>query len=179
MEGKDSHMSKAQDSRRKAIEKWRREAQKLSGGFRLLTREILLSHAFRDLSGAAIRLLLLAWNQVFFGKRGQLKAGNIYLPHDAAMAIGVKSSQTVTRARNELVEKGFLDVSVTGTVMVASVFVLSERWKKYPYGHQREDSRPAGRNIFPDKSLSNPDHPINRKRTAKKSGKALGAILSV
>ena len=144
-----------------------------------MPREILLSEAFRDLSGAAVRLLLLAWNQVFFDHKGKLREGNIYLPHDAAMAIGVKSSQTITKARKQLVEVGFLDVTVVGSVLVASVFKLSERWRKYPYGHQREDSRPAGRNIFPDRSLLNPDHPINRKRTAKKSGKALGAILSV
>ncbi len=45
-------MKKASDYRRSAIEKWRRDAQKLSGGFRLLPREIMLSEAFRDLSGA-------------------------------------------------------------------------------------------------------------------------------
>ena len=176
---KDGKMSKAADNRRKAIEKWRKNARKASGGFRLLPREILLSEAFGDLSGAAVRLLLLAWNQVYFDKHNKLRESNIYLTHDAAMAIGIGSSQTITKARNELVEKGFLEVSVTGSVRLASVFRISERWRKYPYGHQREDSRPAGRNIFPKSSLWNPDHPIILKRTAKKSGKALRAIPSV
>ncbi len=126
-----------------------------------------------------MRLLLLAWNQVFFDHKGKRLERTIYLPHDAAMAIGVKSSQTITHARNELVDIGFLDVSVTGSVKLASGFRISERWKKYPYGHQREDSRPAGRNIFPESSLKNPDHPINKKRTAKKVGKAFGAFVSV
>jgi hypothetical protein len=172
-------MSQTKQSRQKAIERWKKDARKLSGGFRLVPREVLLSDAFAALSGAAVRLLLLAWNQVFFDKKNKVIPRDIYLPHDAAMAIGIRSSQTITKARNELVEIGFLDVEVIGSVKLASVFGLSERWRKYPYGHQREDSRPAGRSIYPDSSLSNPDHPINRRRTARKTGKALGAVVSI
>ncbi len=170
---KDGNMKKASDNVKKAIEKWRKKARERSGGFRLLPREILASEAFSCLSGAAIRLLLLAWDQVYFEKKGKgerkgkRKDGKIYLPHYAAMAIGVKSSQTITKARNELVEMGFLDVCITGSVNLASAFTISERWKKYPYGHQRKDSRPAGRNIFPKTSLSNPNHPINLKRNVR------------
>jgi len=129
-----------------------------------MPREILLSEAFKDLSGKAVKILLLAWNQVYFDTQNRMKNNVVYLPHYACMGIGVNSSQTITRARNELVEKGFLDVYQTGSMKHASQFTISERWKSYPLGHHRKDSRPAGRTIYPASSLKNPDHPIHRKR---------------
>jgi hypothetical protein len=99
------------------------------------------------------------------------------------MAIGAKASDTITRARNQLVELGFLDVvtigkfgSGQGDKDNASVFGISERWREYPHDRQRQDALPAGRNIYPEFSLSNPNHPIHQK-PRKQAKRAMNVIL--
>ena len=161
----------------KSVEEWRARGKK-SPGFRLLTREILFSQAFSGLSGSAVKLLLLAWDQVMFepnntrNKRdrkrnlgGVMKNDIIVVPHNGAKAVGVTSSATITKARKELIANGFLDVEETGSVHAATRFKISERWRKYPdVKCAPDDHRPAGKSLYAKSTLKNPAHPILKRK---------------
>ena len=100
----------------------------------VINKDMIRSEAFQDLSFSAAKLLILAWAQV----RGQ-QLHTLELPHSWAKRIGLKSSKTITQARQELVDKGFLNVRKTGSLLRgASLFELSDNWR-----HYRRKPKPA------------------------------------
>ncbi|MBM3299037.1 MAG: hypothetical protein FJY85_03685, partial [Deltaproteobacteria bacterium] len=119
----------------KSTEEWLKQRRKASGGWRLLPREVLFSEAFISLSSPGKLILLLAWDDVEYekpekkGRNRGVKAAPkptgkpIHLPANKCK-IFVKGTKTITRARKELVEVGFLDVLRTGTCFEAAQFRL-------------------------------------------------------
>ncbi|MGO9121474.1 MAG: hypothetical protein ACLQPD_28180 [Desulfomonilaceae bacterium] len=128
------------------VEEWEERFQKdvkRRPGWNVLSIEILFSQAYRSLTGSAQLVLQFALSQVSWekskrsGSRKHLKNNTIYLPTNALIALGIKSSATRTALRKDLVEKGFLDVKKTGSYLNCGVFKLSERWRYYPNGNYK------------------------------------------
>jgi len=126
-----------------SVEEWEKRFSidaKRRPGWSVLPIEMLFSQAYRSLTGSAQLALLFALSQVSWektrrpGKRKHLKNDTIYLPTNALIALGIKSSATRTALRKDLIEKGFLDVIKTGSYLNCGVFKLSGRWRHYPNG---------------------------------------------
>jgi hypothetical protein len=122
-----------------------RDAQRRPG-WKVLPLEILVSEPFLQLRTKGAQLVLLyAFSQISYekkgkrsGKRRQVVNDTVFLPTNALQALGITSSATRTKIRNELVEKGFLDVVKTGSYLNPAIFKVSDRWRRYPH----EDYRP-------------------------------------
>jgi hypothetical protein len=123
---------------------FRRDAHRRPG-WKVLPVEILFSEAFIGLKtkGAQVALLY-AHSQISYerknkrpGKRRQIIYDTVFLPSNALHALGITASATRTKIRNELVEKGFLDVLKSGSFLNAAVFRVSDRWRQYPNGDYR------------------------------------------
>ncbi len=136
------------------VEEWEKRFSidvKRRPGWSVLPIEMLFSQAYRSLSGSAQLALQFALSQVSWekskrpGKRKNLKNDTVYLPTNALIALGIKSGSTRTALRKELVEKGFLDVKISGSYLNCGVFKVSGRWRYYPNGdYKAQDQPPAG-----------------------------------
>ncbi len=128
-------------------ERFRKDVQRRPG-WSVLPIEMLFSQAYRSLSGSAQLALQFALSQVSWektrrpGKRKKLKNDTIYLPTNALLALGIKSSSTRTALRKDLVQKGFLDVMKTGSYLNCAVFKASGRWRHYPNGDYKPQDQP-------------------------------------
>ena len=58
---------------------------------------------------------------------------------------GVLSDRTISKARKELIEKGFLDVTTPSAFPLSGVYGLSNRYKQFPLGSYKpkEDALPV------------------------------------
>jgi len=136
------------------VEEWEqrfRADAKRRPGWSVLPIEMLFSQAYRSLTGSAQLALQFALSQVSWektrrpGKRKNLKNDTVYLPTNALIALGIKSSATRTALRKDLIEKGFLDVKKTGSYLNCGVFKVSGRWRYYPNGdYKPQEQPPAG-----------------------------------
>src|SRR5208337_2137370 len=117
-------------------------------GWKVLPIEILFSRAFLGLETKGAQLALLyAFSQISYekkgkrpGKRRQVVHDTVFLPTNALHALGITSSATKTKIRNELVEKGFLDVVKPGSYLNPAIFKVSDRWRRYPHGDYRRNA---------------------------------------
>jgi hypothetical protein len=114
-------------------QKYRQAGDK--GGYRLLPTKVIDSDAFNDLSKSAKLVLLLGLRQIDYWHKkykhtpkretsiGPLRNdGRFSLPSNLLKERGIKSSQTITKARKELVAAGFWEVVETGTLYNSGVF---------------------------------------------------------
>lgn len=137
-----------------SVEEWEerfRKDVKRRPGWSVLPIEMLFSQAYRSLTGSAQLALQFALSQVSWektrrpGKRKNLRNDTIYLPTNALIALGIKSSATRTALRKDLIERGFLDVKKTGSYLNCGVFRVSGRWRYYPNGdYKPQEQPPAG-----------------------------------
>jgi len=102
-------------------------------------------------------------SEVRFKKRSRYVDTIIYLTQNRLGACGVGAT-TLSAAKKKLVELGFLDTVEPGELYRASTFRYSDRWRKYPNVPPQEDGKAVSRRVYANYSLSNPDHPIHRKR---------------
>jgi hypothetical protein len=130
------------------VEDWKEKMScdaKRRPGWKVLPIEVLFSRAFIGLETKGAQVVVLyAYSQISYerknkrpGKRRQLINDTVYLPTNALHALGVTSSATRTKIRNELVNKGFLDVIKSGSFLNPAVFRISDRWRQYPNGDYR------------------------------------------
>jgi hypothetical protein len=98
-----------------------------NGGFRLLPAKLLDSDAFNELSKSSKLVLILSLRQIDYWHKkyknvpkrqtsiGPLRNdGRFSLPSNLLKERGIKSSQTITEARKEIVSAGFWEVVETG-----------------------------------------------------------------
>jgi hypothetical protein len=110
-------------------QKYRQAGDK--GGFRLLPTKVINSDAFNDLSKSAKLVLLLGLRQIDYWHKkykhiprretsiGPLRNdGRFSLPSNLLKERGIKSSQTITEARKEIVAAGFWEVVETGPCII-------------------------------------------------------------
>jgi hypothetical protein len=148
-------------------------------GYFCFDRKLYNSEAFKELSKKPkhVLVLLCALNQLWQEKEDKSaknrrkfrNGGRVHLVQNELKERHGLANATIAEAKKRLVELGFLDVVEVGDVFNAGVFCFSYRWEEYPLGDYRpKDERPAGKLAYPDNSLKNPDHPINRARQQKK-----------
>jgi hypothetical protein len=141
----------------RTVDEWKARFKNLSRRkFPIFPPEIFFSEAYLTLEPSAAKTaLIFAWSQVRWEPKGrgarkkwQRMDDDIYLPTNALIALGIKSSETHTKLRKELVRRGFLDVVKTGSYLNPGVFKISERWREYPHGdYLPKDKRPAGKSM--------------------------------
>jgi hypothetical protein len=162
----------------KTVEEWEESIDSHKKGVVIVPRDLFNSKAFRELSEKPTHVLVLlaALNQVYYGKKSKsqkdrpviLNEGKVYLPQNMSKTRRVNSNSTIANAKKRLVELGFLDVVETGSMHNASVFQISERWRKYPHGdYHPKDQKLPGRSLYSEHGLGNPDHPVNKERRRK------------
>lgn len=129
------------------------------GRFKFLERQAFSSRAYRSLSLPAREILLCYLNHVKYEKRPKqhgpgnrrhtgtsLNSGNLVVTNNEIKARGgVRSDSTIAKARQELVDCGFLDVVRPGAFPQPGIFALSSRFLQYPNGDYRApDNMRAG-----------------------------------
>ena len=124
----------------------------------LMTNELYWSEAYQSLTKSARNLL---WCMVaelrFTGKRGSkdkpfsyTNNGNISFTETEFKKQGLGVSETYLRARNLLIEVGFIEVTYRGgfargdmntyrLLFIDGVHQLDRKWKKYPKENWRKD----------------------------------------
>ena len=146
----------------KTVDEWSAdidmEVNGKKGAWRILSREVFSSKAYRDLSLPEREILHCYLNKVRFikpNKREQKRmkrskpvpenGNNLILTNNEIKARGgVSSDTTISKARKRLVEIGFLEVIRPSRFPQPGIFGLSDRWKDYPKGnYQPKDNRPA------------------------------------
>jgi hypothetical protein len=162
----------------RSIEEWEEAISEHRKGVIIFHRDLFNSKAFLELSNNPIyvSVLLAAHEQIYYEKKsknsnrpGLKNGGKIYLPQNLLKARRIKSNKTIADAKKKLVELGFLDVVETGSVHHASVFRVSYRWREYPNGgYLPKEKKLPGESLYSDYGLQNPEHPVNKKRHAKK-----------
>lgn len=133
------------------VEEWREKRKKRysnggdNGGFRILPRKVLDSDAFNELSKSGKLVLILSLDQLdYWNKkkhRGQNKRnstvgplrndGRFSLPNNLIKERGITGSETIAKARRELVTAGFWETVETGTLYNSGVFRWSDNWVTY------------------------------------------------
>lgn len=145
----------------KTVDEWSadidREVNGKRGAWKILSREVFSSRAYRDLSLPQREVLHCYLNKVKFTKPDTSKRrmrNNRSVPENPRDLIvtnneikarrGVTSDTTISKARKRLVEIGFLEVIRPCRFPQPGVFGLSDRWKEYPNGdYKPKDNRPA------------------------------------
>jgi hypothetical protein len=103
----------------------KKNKNKIAGQFLVLEHEIYESMAFQELTIHA-KWLYIEFKYRFNGENRY----KIKLPQREAMKI--MGINTFIKARNQLIEKGFIDVIQRGGLENQSaIFGLSNRWRKY------------------------------------------------
>ncbi len=166
----------------RSVEQWVRFlATDTRGGF-MTFRDMYRSGAFRELSKHPKYVLVLieALSQLNMEKkkrgdsrRRQSKyknGGIIYLTQNRLKAVEIGVA-TQSAAKQALVELGFLDVAETGALNRATVFRVSERWRKWPKVEPQADGKKIAQRMYAERSLSDPNHPIHTKRREAKQNR--------
>lgn len=137
--------------RPRSVEEWREKSKKRygnggdNGGFRILPRKVLDSDAFNELRKSAKIVLILSLDQLdYWNKkkhRGEIKRnstvgplrndGRFSLPNNLLKERGISGSETIAKARRELVAAGFWETVETGTLHHSGVFRWSDNWVTY------------------------------------------------
>lgn len=136
----------------------------------MVDRELVLSRAFRDLGGKAAKVLMwfLAKRRMAKEKMGKREAwtvannGEITFTYKEAKAKHGLNPQAFSKAIEELVAKGFIDIERPGTGVgkVPTLFAISKRWQKYGTAEFESVKRKKRRSYtFP----SSKDHPIHHR----------------
>ena len=115
-----------------------------NGGFRLLPVRVLDSDAFNELSKSSKLVLIISLSQLDYWYKkhrglsrrdssiGPLRNdARFSLPSALLMERGIKSSETITKARKELVAAGFWETVETGSPYNTGVFRWSDNWLTY------------------------------------------------
>jgi len=103
----------------------KKKRNKINGSFTVLEHNLKESNAFKDLS------IYAKWLYMEFGCRfhGDNRK-NIILTYQEAKSI--MAVNTFIRARNQLIERGIIDVIKRGGLeKQPMIYGLSDRWKKY------------------------------------------------
>lgn len=103
----------------------RKKSNKINGKFSVIEHEVTKSKAFQELKIHA------KWLYVEFKLR--FKGDNKYnIKFTQTEARDIMGINTFIKARNQLIEKGFIDVIRRGGLWKQpAIFGLSERWRKY------------------------------------------------
>jgi hypothetical protein len=139
--------------RPKTVEEWRSERRKKAkreGGFILIPMELWNGEAFHALQKAEKLILLECLSQLRYAPKSTskrekipkdslfkcslghlLNKGEFGLPTKYLQERGIKSEETISRAKKRLVELGFLDVVTQGSFTKAGRFRYSDRWRLY------------------------------------------------
>jgi len=136
----------------------KKKNKKIDGGFLLVEWELWDSKPFRELTPHA-RNLYCEFKRRYNG----INANNLKLSQTEVKAKNIMAVNTFINARNQLIEKGFIDVIRRGGLEKQSaIFRLSYRWKKY--GTPEFEKRNINE-IFPPifKTVFKKGHKINRK----------------
>jgi len=160
------HMRKIGQPR--SVEEWELQLREdvlhqSRGQFRLLTREMVNSLAFRSLSKGGMVMVIAMMDKISYHRKGSHKqkgvtterallrnGGEFVVTANELIARGVSAS-SATRGRKEAWYKGFFDVLWYGTVHRPGRYRISWRWKKYPEGDYRpEGQSPPGMNVYPN-----------------------------
>ena len=115
-----------------------------NGGFRVLPTKVLDSDAFVELSRSAQMVLIISLRQLDYWYKkykkvpkressiGLLRNDGLFsLPSNLLMERGIKSSETIARARKEIVAAGFWETVETGSLYNTGVFRWSDNWLTY------------------------------------------------
>lgn len=137
--------------RPRSVEEWREKRKKRygnggdNGGFRILPRKVLDSDAFNELTKSAKIVLILSLDQLDYWRknthRGEPKRassigplrndGRFSLPNNLLKERGINGSDTIAKARRELVAAGFWETVETGTLQQSGIFRWSDNWVTY------------------------------------------------
>jgi len=137
--------------RPRSVDEWREKRKKRysnggnQGGFRILPRRVLDSDAFNELSKSAKLVLILSLDQLDYWlqkkHKGQPKRestvgllrndGRFSLPNNLLKERGINGSDTIAKARRELVAAGFWETVETGTLQQSGIFRWSDNWVTY------------------------------------------------
>lgn len=137
--------------RPRSVEEWREKRKKRygndggKGGFRILPRRVLDSDTFNELSKSAKLVLILSLDQLDYWlnkkHKGQPKRestvgllrndGRFSLPNNLLKERGINGSDTIAKARRELVAAGFWETVETGTLQQSGIFRWSDNWVTY------------------------------------------------
>ncbi len=137
--------------RPRSVEEWREKRKNRysnggdNGGFRILPRKVLDSDAFTELSKSGKLILILSLDQLdYWNKkkhRGENKRNSTVgllrndarfsLPNNLLKERGITGSETIAKARRELVSAGFWETVETGTLHHSGVFRWSDNWVTY------------------------------------------------
>lgn len=137
----------------------------------MVDRELVVSRAYRDLNGKAAKVLMwfLAKRQMSKLKTRKREAwivannGEITFTYQEAKSKHGLNPQAFSKAIEELVAKGFIDIKRLGTGVgkVPTLFAITERWQKYGTVEFKSVKRLKRSSHRFD---SGKDHPKNRKR---------------
>jgi hypothetical protein len=137
--------------RPRTVEEWREKRKKRysnggdHGGFRILPRKVLDSDAFNELSKSGKLVLILSLDQLDYSNKNKHKHepkrnstvgplrndGRSSLPNNLLKERGINGSDTIAKARRELVAAGFWETVETGTLQQSGVFRRSDNWVTY------------------------------------------------
>jgi hypothetical protein len=154
--------------RPKTVEEWKEARRQRyrntddGGGFRFLPIKIVDSDAFVDLSNSAKIMLILSLLQIDYWNSkkhkhvpfrtttslGKLRNdGRFSLPNNFLKDRGIKASDTIARARRELVAAGFWEVVETGSLVQSGIFRWSDNWLTYNQKslHERKNLNVPGK----------------------------------
>jgi len=162
-------------------EDWKEVRRHKNGGKGILyfERKLFNSEAFKELAKKPkhVLVLLCAVHQLWCEKKPKndknrirfKDGGRLYLIQNELKERFGMANDTIAKAKKRLVDMGFLDVVEVGDVFHAGVYRWSYRWENYPKGdYHPKNARPAGKVVYPEHSLKNPEHPIHKARRQKK-----------
>jgi len=158
-------------------EKLKADSEGCRGRFRLLSREMLNSKAFRDLGGSGTIVVLAILDKLEYEKAGKrdrkgVKSGVAHLRNGGEFYLTIGELQargltqySATRARLRAWELGFFDVIAAGTVHRPGIYRYSERWRHYPHGNYLPHGQAQpGMNIYPDHGFKKADTGVEDDR---------------
>jgi len=132
------------------------------GGFRVLPTKVLDSDAFNELSRSAQMVLIISLRELDYWHKkhkglsrrdssiGPLRNdGRFSLPSNLLKERGIKGSDTIARARREIVAAGFWETLETGSLYNTGVFRWSDNWLTY-------NQKPVAKRKTLDPSLKAP-----------------------
>lgn len=127
----------------------------------MLDRSLVSSKAWLSLKGKATKVYLLFRLRCRYSKTGSGKYKQWTITNNGDITFGYREAQqrygikdkAFTRAIDELIEKGFLDITESGmgAARIHSKYAISERWKLYgttEFVHRERPSKGVRRNGF-------------------------------
>ena len=148
-----------------------------------MPKKVLDSDAFVELSNSAKIVLLISLGELDYWNKKQHKGqhkrdstigplrnqGRFSLPNNMLKERGIKGSDTIAKARRELVAAGFWDVEETGSLHGSAILKWSDRWVTYnqmSYHDRKQldnEAKPPGKCLYPN---------IIRHNEARRAAKA-------